>query len=255
MKLIDTHAHLYGAEFDEDRDEMLARAKSNGIQSFVLPAVNAEAMPSMFQLRDQYPNQMYLMTGLHPTYVKEDYESELRFVEEQLKSEKFCAIGEIGIDLYWDKTFLKEQIEAFRFQIQLAKKYDLPIAIHCRDAFDEVFAVLEKEKGDGLRGIFHCFTGTKEHAELALSYNMKLGIGGVVTFKNGKIDKFLNEIPIEHIVLETDAPYLAPAPYRGKRNESAYLSLIAQKVADVYGATLEEVAAITTANAKSILGI
>lgn len=255
MKLIDTHAHLYGAEFDEDRDEMMLRAITGGVQTFVLPAVNAEAMPSMYQLQQKYPDYVHLMTGLHPTYVNSNYRAELQFVEEELTKNKFCAVGEIGLDLYWDKTFLNEQVEVFRYQIQLAKKHNLPIAIHCREAFDEVFAVLEKEKGEGLRGIFHCFTGTKEQASLALSYNMMLGIGGVITFKNGKIDQFLSEIPIENIVLETDAPYLAPVPYRGKRNESAYVCLVAQKVAELYGLSIEEVASITTSNAKAVLGI
>lgn len=255
MKLIDTHAHLYGAEFDADRDEVITRAKSDGVQSFVLPAVNAAAMPGMYQLQQKYPNEVFLMAGLHPTYVDSNYRAELQFVEEQLTKNKFCAVGEIGLDLYWDKTFLNEQVEVFRYQIQLAKKHNLPIAIHCREAFDEVFAVLEKEKGESLRGIFHCFTGTKEQARLALSYNMMLGIGGVVTFKNGKIDQFLSEIPIESIVLETDAPYLAPVPCRGKRNESAYVCLVAQKVAELYGMSIEEVASITTSNAKAVLGI
>ena len=209
----------------------------------------------MFQLENDYPNEVFLMSGLHPTHVKENYKEELAHVTELLTERKFYAVGEIGIDLYWDKTFLSQQQEAFQYQIQLAKKHKLPIVIHCREAFDEVFEVLEKEKGDDLFGIFHCFTGTKEHAEKALSYNMKLGIGGVVTFKNGKIDKFLHEIPLEHIVLETDAPYLAPTPFRGKRNESSYVLNVLEKVAAIYQMTQAEIATITTENSKAVFGI
>jgi len=172
-----------------------------------------------------------------------------------LASRKFYAVGEIGIDLYWDKTFLKQQQEAFKLQIQWAKKYNYPIVIHCRDGFEEVFEVLEEEKGDDLYGIFHCFTGTLEQAQRAISYNMKLGIGGVLTYKNGKIDTFLNEIPVEHIVLETDAPYLAPVPYRGKRNESAYLVQVLEKLSLIYNRSKEDLAAITTENSKRVFGI
>lgn len=195
------------------------------------------------------------MMGLHPTYVKENYLEELAHVEKELASKKFYAVGEIGVDLYWDKTFLKEQQYAFQFQIQLAKKYKLAINIHCRDAFDEVFEVLESEKASDLFGIFHCFTGDLAQAEKAISLGMKLGIGGVTTFKNGKIDQFLNEINLKHIVLETDSPYLAPVPYRGKRNESSYTLLVAQKLAAIYQLPVEEIARITTANSQAIFGI
>ena len=179
----------------------------------------------MLDLEARYPDNVFLMMGLHPTSVQANYKEELQKVREWIDQRDFYGIGEIGIDLYWDDTFLKEQQEAFRTQIQWAKEKKLPIAIHCRDAFDEIFEVLELEKGEDLRGIFHCFTGTHEQAKKAISYNMKLGIGGVATFKNGKIDKFLNQIDIKHIVLETDAPYLAPTPYRGKRNETSYITL------------------------------
>ena len=195
------------------------------------------------------------MTGLHPTHVKGNYEEELAHVEEMLSKHEYVAIGEIGVDLYWDKTHMNEQKDAFKRQIQLAKKHQLPIVIHCRDAFDEVFEVLEKEKDDSLFGIFHCFTGTQEHAEKAIGYNMKLGIGGVVTFKNGKIDKFLNEFPLEHIVLETDSPYLAPTPYRGKRNESSYIIKVLEKLSILYKNSEDEIAEITTENSKSVFGI
>ncbi|WP_420571688.1 TatD family hydrolase [Kordia sp.] len=255
MIITDTHTHLYSEAFDEDRDEMMRRALDNGVRRFFVPAIDSTYTERMFQLEKDYPNEVFLMSGLHPTHVKENYKEEITHVETLLTERKFYAVGEIGIDLYWDKTFLKEQQEAFQYQIQLAKKNKLPIVIHCRDAFDEVFEVLEKEKSDTLFGIFHCFTGTKEHAEKAIGYNMKLGIGGVVTFKNGKIDKFLNEIPLEHIVLETDAPYLAPTPYRGKRNESSYVMNVLEKVASIYELSVEEVAKITTENSKAIFGI
>jgi TatD DNase family protein len=209
----------------------------------------------MLDLEAGYPENVFLMMGLHPTHVKENYKAELAIVEEWLAKRKFYAVGEIGVDLYWDKTFLKEQQEAFAHQIRLAKKYQLPIVIHCRDAFDEVFEVLEQEKGEGLFGIFHCFTGTMEQAQKAISYNMKLGIGGVVTFKNGKIDQFLHNVGLEHIVLETDAPYLAPTPYRGKRNESSYIVNILQKLSSIYGMPEEEIAEITTKSSKDIFGI
>jgi TatD DNase family protein len=209
----------------------------------------------MYELEKNYPENVFLMMGLHPTYVKENYLEELQHVEEELSKRKFYAIGEIGIDLYWDKTHFKEQQIAFRKQIQLAKQYKLPIVIHCREAFDEIFEILEEEKSEGLFGIFHCFTGTHEQALKAISYNMKLGIGGVVTFKNGKIDQFLNQIDLKHIVLETDAPYLAPIPYRGKRNESSYILNVVTKLAEIYGIPPEDIARITTENSKIIFSI
>ena len=209
----------------------------------------------MLKLEEDYPIDVYLMMGLHPTSVNENYAEELAHVKEWIDKKDFYAIGEIGIDLYWDKSFLIEQQEAFRTQIKWAKEKKLPIAIHCREAFDEVFEILEAEKGDDLRGIFHCFTGTKKQAAQAISYNMKLGIGGVVTFKNGKIDTFLNEIDIQHIVLETDAPYLAPTPNRGKRNESAFITHVIDKLVDIYKLSFKEISEITTQNSKDIFGI
>jgi TatD DNase family protein len=189
---------------------------------------------------------------VHPTHVKDDYLEELAHIKEQLNSREFVAIGEIGIDLYWDRSTLKLQQEMFKLQIQLAKQYRLPVVIHCRDAFDEVFQILEEEKGSELFGIFHCFTGNLEQAQKAISFNMKLGIGGVVTFKNGKIDQFLKQISLDHIVLETDAPYLAPVPYRGKRNESSYILNVLEKLSDIYSMSSNEIASITTKNSKSI---
>lgn len=255
MILTDTHTHLYSNQFDEDRDTMMQRAFDNNIKRFFIPAIDSGYVDAMYALEKKYPKQVFLMMGLHPTSVKENYEEELAFVEKQFSKRDFYAVGEIGIDLYWDKSALAIQQDAFRRQIQLAKHMKLPIVIHCREAFDEIFEVLETEKSDDLFGIFHCFTGTFEQAQQAISYNMKLGIGGVVTFKNGKIDQFLNQIDLEHIVLETDSPYLAPAPFRGRRNESSYLLQVAEKVALIYGISIEEVASITTQNSKDIFKV
>lgn len=253
--LIDTHTHLYSEAFNEDRAQMMQRAVDAGVNQFFIPAIDSAYTEAMYALEKEYPTAIFLMMGLHPTSVKENFEVELEHVADQFKRRNFYAVGEIGIDLYWDTTTLELQKIAFKRQIQLAKKYKLPIVIHCRDAFDEIFEVLETEKGKDLFGIFHCFTGTFEQAEKAISYNMKLGIGGVVTFKNGKIDTFLNQIPLKHIVLETDSPYLAPAPFRGKRNESSYLALVCKKVSEVYGVSEEEIANITTKNSKAVFGI
>lgn len=256
MILTDTHTHLYSEEFDLDRTEMIQRAINTGVSRFFIPSIDSSYANKMYELESQFPNNIHLMMGLHPCYVKpETYESELLFVENELLKRKFTAIGEIGIDLYWDKTTLDIQKTAFKRQIQLAKKYKLAINIHCRDAFDEIFEVLESEKSDDLFGIFHCFTGDFGQAKKAIGYNMKLGVGGVVTFKNGKIDQFLNEIDLKHIVLETDSPYLAPVPFRGKRNESSYVQLIAQKLSEIYNVPIEEIARITTENAKAVFGI
>jgi hydrolase, tatD family len=253
--MIDTHTHLYSEEFDKDRAEMIARAKAAGVTRCFIPAIDSSYTERMFQLKNEYPNYVFLMNGLHPCNVKENYKEELTHVENLMPTHSFCAIGEIGIDLYWDKTFLKEQQEAFAWQIQLAKKHQLPIVIHCREAFDEVFEVLESEKGDDLFGIFHCFSGTEAQAHRAIGYGLHLGIGGVVTFKNGNIDKFLRNIDLQHIVLETDSPYLAPVPYRGKRNESAYIVQVADKLSDIYELPVDEIKRITTENATKIFKI
>ncbi|MBU2997234.1 TatD family hydrolase [Cellulophaga baltica] len=255
MILTDTHTHLYSEAFDEDRKIVIERAIKNGVQRFFIPAIDSTYTKSMLDLKNSFPEHMFLMSGLHPTHVKENFKDELSHVEELLLSHKYYAIGEIGMDLYWDKTFLREQQEAFRFQIQLAKKNKLPIVIHCRDAFDEVFEILEEEKSKNLYGIFHCFTGTFEQAEKAISYQMKLGIGGVVTFKNGKIDAFLKNIDLKNIVLETDAPYLSPVPYRGKRNESAYLVNVLNKLSSIYNIDAEDIANITTKNSTEVFGV
>jgi len=255
MIITDTHTHLYSEAFNDDRTEMIKRALAGNVSRFFIPAIDSTYTEAMFQLENDYPNHVFLMMGLHPTHVKGNYKDELKHVEEMLAKRKFCAVGEIGIDLYWDKTTLKIQQEAFKYQIQLAKKYKLPIAIHCRDAFNEIFEVLETEKSDDLFGIFHCFTGTLEQANQAISYNMKLGIGGVITFKNGKIDQFLKEIDLKHIVLETDSPYLAPVPFRGKRNESVYIVKVLEKLSELYNLSFKEIADITTQNSKDIFKI
>lgn len=255
MILTDTHTHLYSEEFDQDRTTMIRHAMDIGVSRFFIPSIDSNYTQKMYDLEAQFPNNIFLMMGLHPTYVKENYLEELEHVATELSNKKFYAVGEIGIDLFWDKTFLKQQQYAFQYQIQLAKKHHLGINIHCRDAFDEVFEVLESEKATDLFGIFHCFTGDFQQAQRAIDLNMKLGIGGVVTFRNGKIDQFLRDIDLKNIVLETDSPYLAPAPFRGKRNESGYVKLVAQKVAEIYQRPIEEIAQITTENSKAIFGI
>jgi TatD DNase family protein len=255
MILTDTHTHLYSSQFQDDRNEMIQRAIDAGVSRFFIPSIDASYTQKMYDLESQYPENIFLMMGLHPCYVKENYLEELAHVENELAKKKFYAIGEIGIDLFWDKTFLKQQQHAFQRQIQLAKKYKLAINIHCRDAFDEVFEVLESERAADLFGIFHCFTGDFNQAKRAIDLNMKLGIGGVATFKNGKIDQFLKDIDLKHIVLETDSPYLAPVPFRGKRNESSYTKLVAEKLATIYEVSIEEIARITTENSKNVFGI
>lgn len=255
MMVTDTHTHLYSEQFDSDRDAVINRALDLNIKRFFIPAIDSSYTPAMLELENNYPDNMFLMMGLHPTSVKDNYKEELRHVENMLARRKFYAVGEIGIDLYWDTSTLGIQQEAFKHQIQLAKKYKLPIVIHCREAFNEIFEVLESENDDNLFGIFHCFTGSIEQAQKAISFNMKLGIGGVVTFKNGGIDQFLNQIDLKHIVLETDSPYLAPQPFRGKRNESSYLINIVEKLALLYNKSIEEIADITTENSKTIFGI
>ncbi|MDY7393917.1 TatD family hydrolase [Aureibaculum sp. 2210JD6-5] len=255
MILTDTHTHLYSEQFEDDRPEMMKRAFDAGISRFFIPAIDSSYNDAMFQLEQDYPENVFLMMGLHPTSVKENYKEELALVKQWLDKRNFYAVGEIGIDLYWDKSFLQQQQDAFKTQIEWAKQKGLPIVIHCRDSFDEIFEVLEDVNDDKLHGIFHCFTGNHEQAGKAISYNMKLGIGGVITFKNGKIDQFLNKIDLKHIVLETDSPYLAPVPYRGKRNESSYMINVLEKLVTIYNLSPEEIATITTENSKQVFGI
>jgi len=253
--LTDTHTHLYSDHFNEELSLVMQRAFDSGVKRLFIPAIDSTTTEAMYSLEKQYPDNVFLMMGLHPTSVKSNFEQELEHVKREFSNRHFFAVGEIGIDLYWDKSNFENQKKAFKIQIQLAKKYKLPIVIHCRDAFDEIFKILESENDDDLFGIFHCFTGTEEQANKAISFNMKLGIGGVVTFKNGKIDTFLNKIDIKNIVLETDSPYLSPVPYRGKRNESSYLPLICKKLAEIYQLSEEEISLITTQNSKDVFGI
>ena len=255
MNIIDTHTHLYLNQFKEDIDDVVASAKEIGVKKFIFPAIDSSHFDSMHSLKNKYPDNIYLMSGLHPTDVKKNYKDELDFVVNSLKSHNYVAIGEIGIDLYWDKTYLKEQQDAFRFQIRLAVKNDLPIVIHCRESFDEIFEILEEENCDKLRGVFHCFTGNIDQANKAIGLGFLLGIGGVVTFKNGGIDKFINQIDLKHIVLETDSPYLAPVPFRGKRNESSYIIYVLEKLSELYQLPREKIASITTNNAEKMFSL
>jgi TatD DNase family protein len=249
---IDTHTHLYSDEFDADRYEKINEAISKSVNKFYMPNVDSSTIEGMLKLEVHFPGQCFPMMGLHPCSVKENYRDELAIVKQWLDLRRFAAIGEIGIDLYWDKTFAKEQMLAFREQIYWALEYNYTIVIHCRNAFDEIFSILRSyEKLP--KGIFHCFSGDFIQAEQILSLgNFKLGIGGVVTFKNSGLDKVVEQIPLHDLVLETDSPYLAPVPYRGKRNESGYIPLIAQKIADIKNISVEEVAKVTSENALEI---
>lgn len=253
--LIDTHAHLYEKRFRDDFDQVMARAHARRVKRIFLPNVDSETAPDLVALCHQYPGTFYGMMGLHPCSVKDDYKEELEKVFAWFEKEKFYAVGEIGIDLYWDKTHLKEQIDAFSFQLHKSLEFGLPVAIHCRDAFDEIFGVVHSPEFKNVRGIFHCFSGNAEQAQKLVDLGYYLGIGGVCTFKNGGLDVALKDIPLEKMVLETDAPYLAPVPYRGKRNESSYLLEIAERLADIKETSVEKVARITTENANHIFGV
>ena len=253
--MIDTHTHLYSEEFDEDRKEMIERALNKGVSKFFLPAIDSSTHEKMLDLETEYPSKIFSMMGLHPCYVKpESWEDELKLVKQHLDERGFPAIGEIGIDLYWDQSTLEIQVKAFEQQIDWSIEKDLPIVIHTRSSFDEVFEVLDRKKHAKLRGIFHCFSGDLEQAKRAIDLGFILGIGGVVTFKNGKIDQFLHEIPLDKIVLGTDSPYLAPVPHRGKRNESSYLDLVVGKLVSIYNLDFSEMDRITTENAEKMFG-
>ena len=255
MILTDTHTHLYTEHFNSDIDSVLKNCIDKGVKRLFLPNIDSSSIATMMALAEQYPTTCFPMMGLHPTSVAANYREELAGVENWLAKNKFCAVGEIGIDLFWDKALLKEQQTAFTFQINLAKKHNLPIVIHCREAFNEIFEILDELNDSTMRGIFHCFTGNIEQAKRVISYGgFKLGIGGVVTFKNAGLDKVVEQLDLEHLVLETDSPYLAPMPYRGKRNESAYLTLIAEKIAEIHHTTIETVAKITTQNSIEVFG-
>jgi len=254
MKLIDTHCHLYLGEFREDIHHVIERAKNHGIQRFYLPGIDSSVIDDMLQLAAVYPGECIPMMGLHPCSVKTDYLKELETVKIFLKKIKNFAIGEIGLDFYWDKTFEKEQYEAFNIQMELALDYQLPIVIHTRNAMQETINSVKPFAKRGLSGIFHCFSGSYESAKQITDMGFYLGIGGVITYKNAGLPKALEIISLDTMVLKTDAPYLTPVPYRGKRNESSYLTFIAQKLAEAKDVTIEEVAAITTANAEKIFG-
>ena len=253
--LVDTHTHIYAEAFDEDRDEVITRAMAAGVSQLILPAIDSKTTANMHEVKRKYPEYVFLMMGLHPTHVGLNVEEELAHVREQLDTHSFVALGEIGMDLYWDKTYQNQQQDAFARQIDWALAADLPIVVHCRDAFTPIFEVLEGINDTQLRGVFHCFTGTKADAQRALDLNFHLGIGGVVTFKNGKIDQYLADFPIEKMLLETDSPYLAPTPHRGKRNESSYLPIIANKMAELFEITPIEMARITSKNAQQLFDL
>lgn len=252
MIWIDTHAHLYSPEFDSDRSEMVTRAIRQGVNRLLMPNIDEDSIPGMLSLEAEFPEECLPMMGLHPCYVKENVEVQLAIVQDWLSKRKFWAIGEIGLDFYWDKTLLDQQYTAFREQIRLAIEHQLPIAIHSREATRACIDVVKELHNGSLTGVFHCFSGTKEEAQEIIDLGFYLGIGGVVTFKKAGLDVLMADIDLQHVVLETDAPYLAPVPYRGKRNESAYIPLIAQKLADVKNLKIEEVAAITTGNARKL---
>lgn len=252
MYLIDTHAHIYLDQFNNDRDEIIKRAVDKNVNKIVLPNIDSSTIDGMMNLCNSYPENCFPTIGLHPSSVKDNFKKELQLIENWLKNNKCYAIGETGIDLYWDKTFKKQQIDSFIYQLELSLDYKLPVIIHTRDAFDEIVQVLETFKNKNIKGIFHCFSGTTDQAKLLIEKGFKLGIGGVVTFKNSTLGNTVKNIDLDHIVLETDSPYLAPVPKRGKRNECSYLVYIAQKIAELKSTTIEEVASTTSKNASEL---
>lgn len=254
MKIIDTHCHLYLEEFKNDLNAVIERAKKIGVQKFFLPAIDSEVITNMLELEKNFPNECFAMMGLHPCSVKENYKDELKLVEQWLIKRPFAAVGEIGLDFYWDKTFSKQQFETFELQMEWALQRNMPIVIHTRNAIEEAIATIKPFATKGLRGIFHCFNGSYENAKEIIEMNFLLGIGGVITYKNSGLQPVIEKIDLKHIVLETDAPYLTPVPYRGKRNESSYLKFIIAKLAEIKKVTTEEVAKITTENAEKIFG-
>lgn len=255
MQFIDTHTHIYLEEFDVDRNEMIGRAIQAGVGTFLLPNIDRASLPALLSLCDAWPGHCLPMIGLHPTSVKDDYEEELAMVDQQLNERKFFAIGEIGIDLYWDKTYLHQQQIAFRHQLKLAKALHLPVAVHMRNSFEQVYSILREEADSSLRGVFHCFSGNIQQARKVIELGFLLGIGGVVTFRNSGLQEVIKETGLGHMVLETDAPFLAPEPFRGKRNECSYIPLIAEKIASLQNIALATVAEITTANARKLFNI
>ena len=255
MRFIDTHAHLYSSPLNVNRELIIQNAINNGIDTIIMPAIDSDTLESMLELEAAYPNNCIAMMGLHPCSVKDNVQQELDIVEAQLKKRKFIAIGEIGLDYYWDKTFIQQQIEAFTIQMQWALEKQLPIVIHTRNAMGETIEAVKPFAKKGLRGIFHCFSGSQESAQQIISMGFHLGLGGVLTYKNAAVAEAIKEIPMSHLVLETDAPYLSPVPYRGKTNEPAFMIEVAKKLAEIKNIPLQEVAAITTNNAKAVFGI
>jgi TatD DNase family protein len=256
MILADSHTHLYLEEFDEDRDEMIERALAKGVEYFFLPNIDKNSISPLRSLAGRYPQNIYPMMGLHPTSVKDDWEEQLEVIEGKLREGGFVAVGEIGIDLYRDKTYMKEQVEAFRHQVRLAKELDLPIVIHSRNSFDEIFEIMDDVYEPGLRGVFHCFTGGRRHVRKILGWEgFRLGIGGVLTFKNAGLDNVITKVGLEHLVLETDSPYLSPEPYRGKRNESANVYYVAERLAEIKNISIDEVAEVTTGNTLELFSV
>ena len=255
MKLIDTHTHLYLKEFDSDLDQVLNMSKKIGLKKFIFPSIHSKYNKRMIDTYNKNRSLFDIMAGLHPAYVSHDNDNQIDLVIQNLKNYECVAVGEIGIDLYWEKKFLDQQKLVFEKQIELALDYNLPIVIHCREAFDHIYEILIKYSQNNLRGVFHCFNGNEEQANKICDLNFKLGIGGVVTFKNGKLDKFLNKIDLKNIVLETDSPYLAPSPHRGKRNDSSYLIYIVDKLSEIYGIENHEIASVTTKNAKELFNL
>lgn len=255
MILIDTHCHLYSEEFLPDIDAVIERATTEGVQKFYLPGIDSSSIDAMLDLEIRFPERCFAMMGLHPCYVKENYKQELDIVQNWLTKRKFSAVGEIGLDFYWDKTFATEQYEAFRIQMEWAIAYDRPIVIHTRNAMQETINLVKEYVPKGIRGIFHCFSGSYESAQEIINAGFYLGIGGVLTYKNAGLAEVLQKIDLKHLVLETDAPYLTPVPFRGKRNESSYLKYVIDKLSAAKNVSIEDVAAITTANAEKIFGI
>lgn len=254
MNFIDTHTHLYVEEFNNDRDVVVNHAIENGVKKMILPAIDSQTTGQMVALSKKYPDNCFIAAGLHPTSVKENFRDELKKVEKLLAKENCVAIGETGIDLYWDKTYENEQKESFEYQIDLAKKYKLPILIHVRNSFDEVLSIVKEKYSTDLHGIFHCFPGNSRQAEEVIEMGFKIGIGGVVTFKKSEMQDVVKHIDLSHIVLETDSPYLAPVPFRGKRNQSAYIKYIAERIAEIKQLTLKDIADNTTGNAMELFG-
>ena len=255
LRLVDTHTHVYDHQFSLDRNEAMQRALDAGVEMMLLPNVDASTIAPMLELHEQYPDCTRVMMGLQPEEVKEDYKDVLSTMEKELEKGIYVGVGEVGLDFYWDSTFEKEQLDAFETQLDWAKQLDLPLSIHCRNAFDKMVKILERKQDGGLRGIMHCFTGTEEEAKVYLELGFHLGLGGVITYKNCGVKDYLPNLPLNRIVLETDAPYLAPVPCRGKRNEPAFLVYTAQKIAEILQIPVEELASITTSNSQILFQI